>query len=47
MAEPAAISSVALAQYHHIISQFPDYGGFPNNNRPVRGLNGRTVFFVK
>ncbi len=44
MAEPVAISSAALAHFHHIISLFPGYNGFPDNNRPVRPLNDRTVF---
>jgi carbonic anhydrase len=45
MAEPASISSAAVAQLHAIIHLFPDYGGYSNNNRPVHDLNSRTVFF--
>jgi carbonic anhydrase len=44
MAEPVKISSAALKQFHTIIGQFPGYNGFSKNNRPVRPLNGRSVF---
>jgi len=47
MAQPVAISTAAVNQLHLIVSMFPDYGGYPNNNRPVRPLNGRAVLFRK
>jgi carbonic anhydrase len=40
---PVPITPKALAKLHSLISMFPNYGGFPNNNRPVTNLNGRTV----
>jgi carbonic anhydrase len=26
-----------------LIAQFPNYNGYPNNNRPVQPLNGRVI----
>lgn len=43
MKNPVPITSAALATMHTIIGQFPNYLGFPNNNRPIVNLNGRTV----
>ena len=40
---PVPITPSALARLHSVISLFPSYGGYPNNNRPVANLNGRTV----
>ena len=37
------VSAAAVARFHQLISQFPGYGGFPNNNRPVQPLDGRVV----
>jgi carbonic anhydrase len=45
MAQPVAISRAAVNRLHLIVSMFPNYGGYPNNNRPVRLLNGRAVLF--
>jgi carbonic anhydrase len=45
MAQPVAISTAAVDRLHLIVSMFPNYGGYPNNNRPVRPLNGRAVLF--
>jgi carbonic anhydrase len=45
--DPVAISDFALRQIHILVSQFPGYNGFPNNNRPVMPLNGRGVVAVK
>jgi carbonic anhydrase len=41
--EPVFVSQGTIDRLHQIISAFPDYGGFPNNNRPVRPLNGRAI----
>jgi len=41
--EPVHVSAVAVAKLHDLIAKFPAYEGFPDNNRPVRPLNGRTI----
>ena len=41
--EPVYVSAFSVAQMHELVSLFPDYGGYPNNNRPVQPLNGRKV----
>ena len=41
--EPVFVSQAAIDRLHQVITGFPDYGGFPNNNRPVRPLNGRAI----
>jgi hypothetical protein len=28
---------------HLLVSLFPNYGGYPNNNRPLQPLNGREI----
>jgi carbonic anhydrase len=43
MQEPVPITLSALARLHSVISMFPNYGGYQNNNRPVADQNGRTV----
>ena len=43
MKDPVLITPRALFKLHSVISLFPNYGGYPNNNRPVSNLNGRTV----
>ncbi len=43
MRNPVNVSSVAVRQMHLIVSQFPGYEGFPDNNRPIVPSNGRTV----
>ncbi len=45
MAQAVGISKAAVDRLHLIVSMFPNYGGYPNNNRPVRPLNGRAVLF--
>ena len=37
------ITPRAVARLHTLISLFPNYRGYANNNRPVTNLNGRTV----
>lgn len=43
MTTPVAVTSSFIQQLHAITAQFPGHNGYPNNNRPVRPLNGRTV----
>jgi carbonic anhydrase len=43
MKNPVPITPYALARFHKVISLLPNYNGYPNNNRPVANLNGRTV----
>jgi carbonic anhydrase len=40
---PVAISAYAIQQMHKLVSQFPEYKGFPDNNRLVLPLHGRPV----
>jgi len=42
-ADGGTISAAAVARFHQVISQFPNYNSYPNNNRPVQPLNGRVV----
>jgi carbonic anhydrase len=37
------VSRAAVARFHDVIAKFDNYGGYPNNNRPVQPLNGRVV----
>jgi carbonic anhydrase len=37
------VSQAALTCFHQVISLFPNYGGYPNDNRPVQPLNGRGI----
>jgi carbonic anhydrase len=39
------VSPAAVRRFHFVISRFPNYGGYPNNNRPVQPLNGRVISF--
>ena len=41
--EPVRVSQEAVDHLHEIIGHFPGYGGFHDNNRPVRPLNGRVI----
>ena len=41
--DPITVSADAVEQMHHLVSHFPGYDGFPDNNRPVQPLNGRQV----
>lgn len=41
--EPIFVSQQAIDRLHEIISNFPHYEGFPDNNRLVRPLNGRVI----
>jgi carbonic anhydrase len=37
------VSHAAVKRFHELIAQFPNYDGYPNNNRPVLPLNGRVI----
>lgn len=41
--DPVNVSDFSVGELHHLVSLFPDYGGYPNNNRPVQPLNGRAI----
>jgi carbonic anhydrase len=43
LAEGGRVSKGAVTRFHQLISEFPGYGGYPNNNRPLQPLNGRAV----
>ena len=43
LAAAGQVSNAAVARLHEVISRFPGYGGYPNNNRPPQPLNGRVV----
>jgi carbonic anhydrase len=47
MRDPVPITPEALAKLHSLISLFPNYGGYPNNNRPIADQNGRSVLTSK
>ena len=41
--DPVNVSDFSVGELHHLVSLFPNYGGYPNNNRPVQPLNGRVI----
>jgi carbonic anhydrase len=43
MKDPVPITPDAVAKLHSLISLFPNYHGYSNNNRPVANQNGRLV----
>jgi carbonic anhydrase len=43
LADGGHVSHAAVTHLHHVIAHFPDYGGYPNNNRPLQPLNGRVI----
>jgi carbonic anhydrase len=43
MKDPVLITPGALVNLHTVISKFPYYGGYANNNRPIANQNGRSV----
>jgi carbonic anhydrase len=45
LADGGHVAPAAVERFHFVISRFPHYGGYPNNNRPVQPLNGRVIRF--
>ncbi len=43
MQDTVPITPSALGRLHTVISLFPNYNGYPNNNRPIADQNGRAV----
>jgi carbonic anhydrase len=43
MQDPVPITRDAVKKLHSLITLFPNYRGYPNNNRPVADQNGRSV----
>jgi carbonic anhydrase len=43
LADGGHVSTAAVSRLHRVISQFANYGGYANNNRPAQPLNGRVV----
>lgn len=41
--DPVTVSDFSVSELHHLVSLFPSYGGYPNNNRPTQPLNGRPI----
>ena len=41
--DPVNVSAGAVEEMHELVSNFPGYAGYPDNNRPVQPLNGRQV----
>ncbi|MEU4219378.1 carbonic anhydrase family protein [Actinoplanes sp. NPDC026623] len=46
LADGGEVSPAAVARMHQLIARFPDYGGYPDNNRPVQPRNGRTITHI-
>ena len=43
LADGGQVSGAAVTRFHGLIAQFPNYNGYPNNNRPLQPLNGRVI----
>jgi carbonic anhydrase len=42
-ADGGHVSRAAVTRLHRVIARFPNYNGYPNNNRPLQPLNGRVI----
>ena len=42
LAGAGQVSNAAVARFHKLIAQFPNYNGYPNN-RPLQPVNGRVI----
>jgi carbonic anhydrase len=47
MQKPVPVSDAVIRRLHTVVGLFSGYNGYPNNNRPIVPLNGRTVLAVK
>jgi carbonic anhydrase len=43
LADGGQVSEASVARLHRVIGHFPNYDGYPNNNRPLQPLNGRVI----
>ena len=43
LADGGHVSGEAVRHLHEVIAEFPNYDGYPDNNRPIQQLNGRVV----
>jgi carbonic anhydrase len=43
LAGAGQVSNAAVTRFHKLIAQFPNYNGYPNNNRPLQPVNGRVI----
>ena len=41
--DPVTVSDFSVEELHHLVSLFPGYDGYPDNNRPIQPLNGRQI----
>ena len=42
-ADGGSVSKAAVTRFHRVIARFPNYNGYPDNNRPLQPLNGRVI----
>jgi len=45
LAHGGHVSNAAVSRMHEVIARFPDYNGYPNNNRPTQPRNGRVISY--
>jgi carbonic anhydrase len=43
LADGGSVSHAAVTRFHEVIAGFPNYDGYPNNNRPLQTLNERVI----
>ena len=41
--DPVNVSNFSVVEMHRLVSLFPGYGGYTNNNRPVQPINEREI----